>query len=92
MKIQEAKKVNTISGAGDCNELVILRDIRLPEFDKSQRVNQQKAMVFDCHTRYDVILGTDFLSKTGIDIKYSTGTMKWFKNELPMRDPLCMDN
>jgi len=50
VKIQEAKKVNTISGTGDCNELVILRDIRLPEFDKSRRVNQQKAMVFDCHT------------------------------------------
>ena len=49
-------------------------------------------MVFDCPTRYDVILGTDFLSKTGIDIKYSTGTMQWFENELPMRDPLCMDN
>ena len=37
VKIKDAKKVNTISGAGDCNELVILRDIRLPEFDKSER-------------------------------------------------------
>jgi len=67
-------------------------DLRLPEFDKSRRVNQQNALVFDCATRYDVILGTDFLSKTGIDIKYSTATMQWFENELPMRDPLCMDN
>jgi hypothetical protein len=33
-----------------------------------------------------VILGVDFLSKTGIDVKYSTGTIEWFDNELPMRD------
>jgi hypothetical protein len=33
-----------------------------------------------------VILGADFLSKTGIDVKYSTGTMEWFDNELPLCD------
>jgi hypothetical protein len=33
-----------------------------------------------------VILGADFLSKAGIDVKYSTGTIEWFDNELPMRD------
>ncbi len=33
-----------------------------------------------------MILGADFLSKTGIDVKYSTGTMEWFDNELPLRD------
>jgi hypothetical protein len=33
-----------------------------------------------------VILGADFLSKTGIDVKYSTGTIEWFDNELPLRE------
>jgi hypothetical protein len=33
-----------------------------------------------------VILGADFFNKTGIDVKYSTGTIEWFDNELPMRD------
>jgi hypothetical protein len=28
-----------------------------------------------------------FLTKTGFDIKYSTGTIEWFENELPLRDP-----
>jgi hypothetical protein len=28
-----------------------------------------------------------FLTKTGIDVKYSTGTIEWFKNELPLCDP-----
>ncbi len=30
---------------------------------------------------------SDFLTKTGIDVKYSTNTIEWFKNELPFRDP-----
>ncbi len=33
-----------------------------------------------------MILGADFLSKTGIDVKYSTGTIEWFDNELPLLD------
>jgi hypothetical protein len=50
-------------------------------------VDQQKALIFDADScRYDVILGTDFLSKPGIDVKYSTRTMEWFDNELPLRD------
>ncbi len=36
---------------------------------------------------YDLILGSDFLTKTGIDIRYSSGTIEWFSSELPMRDP-----
>jgi hypothetical protein len=37
--------------------------------------------------KYDVILGPGFLTKTGIDVKYSTGTIEWFKNELPLCNP-----
>jgi hypothetical protein len=25
--------------------------------------------------------------KSGIDVKYSTGTMEWFNNELPLHNP-----
>ncbi len=50
-------------------------------------MDQQKALIFDADScRYDVILGADFLSKTGIDVRYSTGTIEWFDNELPLRD------
>ncbi len=41
---------------------------------------------------YDLILGADFLSKSGIDIKYSSRTVEWFDSELPMQDPSCLDN
>ncbi len=61
-----------------------MRNLRLPEFDKNRNVDQQKALIFQSETcKYDVILGADFLTKTGIDVKYSTGTMEWFNSELP---------
>ena len=72
--------------------MVILRDIRLPEFDKSRQVKEQKAIVFEHNTIYDIILGTDFLAKSGINIMDSTKTIQWFENKLPMRDPFYMDN
>jgi hypothetical protein len=37
--------------------------------------------------RYVVILGADFSTKTGFGVKYSSGTIEWFKNELPLCDP-----
>ena len=65
-----------------------MHNIRLPELDKNRNVEQQKALIFESETcKYDVILGADFLSKSGIDVKYSTGTIQWFENEIPLRDP-----
>jgi hypothetical protein len=53
--------------------MVVMRNIRLPELDKNCNVDQQKALVFESKTtKYNVILGADFLTKTGIDVKYST--------------------
>jgi hypothetical protein len=68
-------------------------NLRLPEFDKSRNVDQQIALVFQSETcKCDVILGADFLTKTGIDVKYSTGTMEWFDNELPLRNPHLLES
>ncbi len=56
-----------------------MQDLRLPEFDKNRRINQQKVLVFDNdNIKYDIILGTNFLSKTGIKLNYSEGKMEWF--------------
>ncbi len=30
------------------------------------------------NVKYDIILGTNFLSKTGIKLNYSEGNMEWF--------------
>ena len=69
-------------------ELVQLCDLPLPEFDKNRQVDKQKALTFDKKCRYDVILGSNFPTKTGVDIHYSTGTMHWFENKRHMREDL----
>jgi hypothetical protein len=72
-KISNSRKISTLAGSYTSSEMVILRNLRLPELDKNRNVDQQKAPIFDADScRYDVILGADFLSKTGIDVKYST--------------------
>jgi hypothetical protein len=72
--------------------MVVLRAIRLPELDKNRVIKQQKALVFNGDIRYDLILGADFLTKSSIDIRYSSGTIEWFDSKLPMRDPRQLDN
>ncbi len=67
--------------------MVVLRKLRLPELDKNCNIDQQKALIFDADScKYDVILGADFLSKAGIDVKYSTRTIELFDNKLPLHD------
>ena len=63
-----------------------MQNIRLPDIDKNRIVNNQTALVFDSDCRYDLILGSDFLQKAVIYIKYSTGRVKWFSNTIPLRE------
>jgi hypothetical protein len=52
-------------------EVVTLRDLRLPEFNINWHINQQKAFVFDNNkVKYDIVLSTNFI--------YSEGKMEWF--------------
>ncbi len=82
-KISKSRKMETLAGSYTSSEMVVLRNLRLPELDKNCNVDEQKALIFDVDScRYYVILAADFLSKTGIDVKYSTGTIEWFDNEL----------
>jgi hypothetical protein len=90
--IKQERKINTLAGSCETTSMVVMRNLRLPELDKNHVIDQQKALVFNGQCKYDVILGADFLSKSGIDIKYSTGTIEWFDNELPMRDPRELDS
>ena len=70
--LEQAKGVKMLAGSMKTSNMVHLRDLRLPGFDKNRRINEQKALIFDSKCRYDIILGADFLTKTGIDIQYST--------------------
>jgi hypothetical protein len=49
--------------------------------------------VFDNdNIKYDIILGTNFLSKTGIKLNYSEENMEWFDCSIPLRSPGCLDS
>jgi hypothetical protein len=69
--------VSTLAGSYQTSTMVVMHNIQLPELDKNRNVEQQKALIFESETcKYDVILGADFLTKSGIDVKYSTGTIQ----------------
>jgi hypothetical protein len=58
----DTKFVRTLAGCLKTQEVVMMQDIRLPEFNKNRRMNQQKVLVFDNNNiKYNIILGTSFL-------------------------------
>ena len=87
-KTSQSRMVNTLAGNYQSSAMVIMCNLRLPELDKNRNIEQHRALIFESENcKYDVILGADFLTKTGIDVKYSTNTIEWFENKLPLRDP-----
>ncbi len=77
--IGDTKLVRTLAGQLKTQEVVRMHDLRLPKYHKSRSINQQKVLVFDNNNvKYDIILGTNFLSKTGIKLNYSESNMEWF--------------
>jgi hypothetical protein len=49
--------------------------------------------VFDNdNVKHDSILGTNFLSKTGIKLNYSEGNMEWFDCSIPLCLPGGLDS
>jgi hypothetical protein len=88
----DIKLVRALAGSLKTQEVVTMQDIRLPEFDKNRRINQQKVLVFDNdNIKYDIILGTNFLSKIEIKLNYSEGNMEWFDFSIPLCPPGGLD-
>jgi hypothetical protein len=91
--IGDTNLVRTLAGHLKTQEVVMMRNLRLPEFDKNRCINQQKVLVFDNdNVKYDIILGTNFLSKTGIKLNYSEGNMEWFDCSIPLCPPGGLDS
>jgi hypothetical protein len=76
------KLVRTLPGCVKTEEVITMQDLRLPEFDKSKRIN----------VKYHIILGTNFLSKTGIKLNDSEGNMEWFDCSIPLCPPGGLDS
>ena len=77
---------NTIAGNFTSNTCVYMREIILPEFNRNKKIDGQGAFVFQEDCRYDVIFGRDFLSKTGLDIRFANNTMQWMNVMVEMKD------
>jgi hypothetical protein len=69
---------STAAGILQSKRYVTLQDIILPDFARTKHIDCVQAHVFDAgSTRYDVILGRDFLSMIGIQLNFATHTMLW---------------
>ncbi len=89
----DTKLVKTLAGGLKIQEVITMQGIGLPEFNKDRRINQQKVLVFGNNDiKYDIILGTNFLSKTGIKLHYSEGNMEWFDCSIPVCPPGGLDS
>ena len=76
---------NTLAGPMQSKRRVWLNDIILPEFGKSKRVLEQDALVFDGECRYDLIVGVDFLTRSGIVMDFGEQMMTWYGIKVPMK-------
>ena len=47
VSLKSSKNVKTLAGTMSTKEMVVLRDLRLPEFDKNRRIDEQKALIFE---------------------------------------------
>jgi hypothetical protein len=89
----DTKLVITLTGRLKTQEVVTIQDIRLPEFDKNRCIKQQKVLIVDNNNvKYNIILGTHFLSKTGGKLNYSEGNMEWFDCLIPLCPPEGLDS
>jgi len=84
--------IGTLAGNFTISSVVHMRDVRLPEFDKNRSIEHQKALVFEKKSAYDVILGSDFLTKAGIILDYERGEVRWLGLTLPMRPKDSLDD
>ena len=63
-----------------------MTELSLPEFVNGRKITNLSAQVFDSKNGlYDVILGRDFLKSIGLDIQFSTGSVKWLDTIVDMK-------
>jgi hypothetical protein len=75
----DIKLMRTLAGHPETQKVIMMGDLKLPKFDKNRHINQQKVLNFDNNNvKYDIILSTNLLSKTGFKSNYSQGNMEWF--------------
>ena len=79
-------KTTTMTGDHICHEAVVMTDLFLPEFVNGRKITNLSAQVFDSkNCPYDVFLGRTFMDSIGLDIQFSTGSIKWLDTIVDMK-------
>ena len=69
----------TLAGNFTANESIILKNVLLPEFHRTRRLDTLGAKIFDQMCRYDMILGCDLMNDLGIVLNFELKSMEWDK-------------
>ena len=76
----------TLAGNFTANESVMLKNVLLPEFHRTHRLDTLQAKIFDQTCRYDMILGHDLMNDLGIVLNFESKSMEWDKAIVAMRE------
>ena len=77
---------HTLAGSFTADESIILRNVLLPEFHRTRRLDTLHAKIFDQTCRYDMILGRDLMNNLGIVLNFDSKSMEWDKSVVAMRE------
>ena len=76
----------TLAGNFTSNESITLKNVLLPEFYRTRRLDTLQAKIFDQSCRYDTILGRDLMNDLGIVLNFESKSMEWDKAIVAMRE------
>jgi hypothetical protein len=77
---------NTLIWQQEIKNYVELRNIILPEFSHSYKIEYAKAYVVESkHCNYDIIIGRDFLRSNKIDMSFKSNTISWMNEEIAIK-------
>ena len=83
----------TTQGSYQCNEAALMTKVSLPEFVNGQKINNIVAQVFESsNCLYDVILGRDFMNSIGLDIQFSSNSVKWLDTIIDIKHISVFDH
>ena len=76
----------TLAGNFTSNESITLKNVLLPEFHRTRRLDALQAKIFDQTCRYDMILGRNLMNDLGIVLNFDSKYMEWDKATVAMRE------
>ena len=63
-----------------------MKNVLLPEFHRTHRLDTLEAKIFDQTCHYDMILGRDLMDDLGIVLNFELKSMEWDKAIVAMRE------